>query len=86
MTRRYIIAKFSEKDTKTYTYHQDVIDGVVLLAAGDTARVHGPKGWKRVHVVAVSTAAPKFQTKPIEPLPAAAQPAPQLPLGDKEPL
>jgi hypothetical protein len=67
MNRQYVQCKFSDTDSRVYTYHQDLAEGVTVLKAGDTAKVADPRGgWKRVKVVGITSTKPSFPTKPAE--------------------
>ncbi|MES2289321.1 MAG: hypothetical protein V4530_06235 [Pseudomonadota bacterium] len=60
--RQFVIAKFRESDTRSYTYHNDGEP----VAAGDVVRVEDRGGGsKKVYVVDVNDQEPPFPTKPI---------------------
>jgi hypothetical protein len=79
---QYVIAKFRETDTRTYTYHNDGPD----VAAGDVVRVtdRSGDGWKKVWVVGVTDEKPSFPTKPI--LGLHVETPTELDLGDEVPF
>ncbi len=77
--RQFVICKFRETDTRTYTYANDGEP----VEAGDVVRVEDRSGdgWKKVFVVGITDREPTFPTKPIlglhreEPDPAEQPPA-----------
>jgi len=69
MKRVYVSVAFSPDpgDIRTYTYHQDIEDGVTPLKPDDVGEVTDHKSLrkKRVYVRGVTDQAPKFATKPV---------------------
>ena len=61
--RQFVVCKFRETDTRSYTYHHD---GEPVMA-GDSVRVmdRSGDGWKKVLVVDTHHDTPSFATKPI---------------------
>lgn len=59
--RQYITVRFSEKDWRTYTYHNDGAP----VAEGDRVEVQTVHGIKTVVVALAGFEQPPFQTKPI---------------------
>jgi hypothetical protein len=73
MTRRYVAVKFRETDTRTWTYHYDGDEEIVV---GQVIRVQSRDpggGWVPVIVVSVSILGPRFLTKPVMEVPSNAK-------------
>lgn len=61
---QYVVVRFSSRDRRTYTYHNDGPP----VAPGDEVRIPGRQegdGWKAVEVVDVHFIKPPFATKAI---------------------